>query len=85
MPEVDLDGVESGVDRQSCRGGVCRDHLIDVLGAGVFGEAHPDRVEEPHRCQRPGLIGCGIRHRTGMADLGADCRALGVNGLGQAA
>ena len=78
-----FDGVESGIDGQPCCVGVRGGHIVDVLAAGLLGEPHADRVEEPHRRQSRGLVGAGVGDRTRMTDLGADGRALGVNRVGE--
>lgn len=51
----------------------------------LLGEPHSDRIEEPHRSQRGRLVGAGVGHRAGVADLGADRRPLGVYRLGEPA
>ena len=80
---MDLDAVEPRVDRVPSRGGVRGDHIIDVARGGVAGEAHRDRVEEPHRGQRGRPVGPGVGHRTGVPDLRADRRTLRVHGVSQ--
>ena len=59
------------------------DDVVDVVAVGVLGELHRQRVEEPHRRQGLGLVRARVRHRAGMADLCADRRALGVDGVGE--
>ena len=78
-----FDGVESGVDGQPGGVGVRGDHVVDVVAAGLLGEPHADRVEEPHRGQRGGLVGARVGDRAGVADLRADRRALGVDRVGE--
>ena len=78
-----FDGIEPGVDGQLGRVGVRGDHFVDVVAAGLLGEPHADRVEEPHRGQRGGVVGAGVGDRAGMPDLRADCRALGVDRVGE--
>ena len=56
---------------------------VDVITGGPLGEPHGDGVEEPNRSQRRGAVRAGIRDRPGVADLGTDRRALGVDRRGE--
>jgi hypothetical protein len=78
-----FDGIESGVDGQPGGVGVRGDHVVDVRTGGLLGEPHADRVEEPHRGQRGGLVGAGIGYRARVSDLRADRRPLGVDRVGE--
>ena len=82
---MDFDGVEACFDGESGGVGVRGDDVVDVVAGGLLGEPHADRIEEPHRRQSGGLIGSGVGHRTGVADLCADRRALGVDRVGEPA
>ena len=83
VTQMHFDGIESGVDGQPGRVGVRGDHIVDVVAAGLLGEPHADRVEEPHRRQRRGLVGAGVGDRAGMSDLRADRRTFGVDRIGE--
>ena len=80
---MDFDRVEARLDGEASGVGVGGDHIVDIIAGGAFGESHRDGIEEPHRCQRPGLVGSGVRDGAGVADLRADRRALRVDRVGQ--
>ena len=83
MAEVDFDRVEPGLDRESRRGGMVFDDTVDVLAGGPLGELEGRRIEQPHwrQClpsKRPEMC-----DGSGVADLRADGRTFGVDGVGQ--
>ena len=82
---MDLDGIEPRVDGEAGRVGMGGDDVVDVVTRGPLGEAHGDRVEEPHGCERLGLIGPRVGDRPGVADLRADRRTFCVDRVGEPA
>ena len=84
VPDVHLDAVEAGLDRQ--RGGPPV-VLGDALDAGGVDGAQPRAHgrEAARGREGGGAVGARVGHRPGVADLRRRRGALGVHGVGQAA
>jgi hypothetical protein len=84
VADMDLEGVEAGLDRHQRGAPVV---LGDALDPGrVHGaEARAHRREAGRRRQGGGAGGAGVGHRPGVSDLGRRRSALGVDGVGQLA
>jgi hypothetical protein len=83
VSEMDLHGVEPGVDRDARRIGVRLDDVGDVVARGLLGEAHDEGIEQTAGCERSGLADARMPDRSGVPDLCADRRSLRMDGGGE--
>ncbi len=79
VPEMDLDGVEAGLDRGACGVGMRRDDSRQVIGACRTGELQRQRREQPARRERRQPVAATVGNRPGVTDLGRDRGTLGVH------
>ncbi len=85
VAEMDLDGVEAGVDGEPGGGGVRGDHVVDVVaGRPSWRTASTSGLKNRTGASALALLDRASADRSGVPDLRADRRALGVDGLGEA-
>ena len=84
MPDVHLDAVEAGLDRDPGGAPVVLGDALDAGGVdGAQTRAH--RGEAAGRGERGSPVGARVGHGAGVTDLCGGRRALGVHGVGEAA
>ncbi len=83
MPEMQLDGIESGVDRDLGGRAELVNHHDDLVSGDLAAVRHGRRVDEPARGHRGDTGEPFVRHHPGVTQLRGDRRARGVHRVGQ--
>lgn len=83
VPEVDLDGVESGLDGEARGACVVLDHPIELLECRAADEPHGGGADARGRRERLHLVGDLVGDESGVADLRGGQTPGGVHGVGE--
>ena len=75
MPEVQLNRIEAGVDRDLGRSTELLDHRADLVAGDFAAVSHGRRVDESARSHRGDTGESFVGHHPGMTQLRRDCRA----------